>query len=87
MKDKAEVILHLEKKGKGNEVERAKENILRDSFWIQYVKNKRSKKKKKYQSISKYQGNNIRRFPRTKDTSFQIATTERHSLLDENRIP
>lgn len=46
MKDKAEVILHLEKKGKGNEVERAKENILRDSFWIQYVKNKRSKKKK-----------------------------------------
>lgn len=46
MKDKAEVILHLEKKGKGNEVKRAEENILRDSFWVQYV-NKRSKKKKK----------------------------------------
>lgn len=51
MKDKVEVILHLEKKGKGNEVEIAKKKILRESFWVQYVNSKRSKKKKNVPSF------------------------------------
>ena len=61
----------------------AKKKILRESFQVQYVNSKRSPSKK----CAKYQRNNIRTFPRMKDTSFQIVTTETHSLLDENRTP
>lgn len=47
-----------------------KKKTFRELFWVQDVNRKR------YKKCAKYQRNTIRTFPRMKDTSLEMVTTE-----------